>query len=97
MCIQSSCTIVYNLALDRGRRSLQGEWEHHYDNQPFVTGFFYVSDDLTFREIHFNMFDNGYDLQYKDRKIVRIPDVNAYAGTAANKDRHWYGADKHCR
>ncbi len=23
MCIQSSCTIVYNLALDRGRRSLQ--------------------------------------------------------------------------
>ena len=24
MCIQSSCTTVYNLALDRGRRSLQG-------------------------------------------------------------------------
>ena len=27
MCIQSSCTIVYNLALDRGRRSLHGEIE----------------------------------------------------------------------
>ena len=25
MCIQSSCTIVYNLAVDRGRRSLHTE------------------------------------------------------------------------
>ena len=35
MCIRSSCTIVYNLALDRGRLSLQREIELPYEKEDF--------------------------------------------------------------